>query len=74
MSSFSCRNYFTSALFTALTAVNDGVDGVEDDQDEDDKGVGSQLMRCLPGEEYADVEIPAAAARDDDDDDQNDDW
>ena len=38
--------------------------------------LGSQLMRCLPGEEYADVEIPAAAAaaRDDDDDDQNDDW
>ena len=35
--------------------------------------LGSQLMRCLPGEEYADVEIPAAAARDDDDD-QNDDW
>ena len=37
--------------------------------------LGSQLMRCLPGEEYADVEIPAAAAaRDDDDgDDQNDD-
>ena len=39
--------------------------------------LGSQLMRCLPGEEYADVEIPAAAAAaagDYDDDDQNDDW
>ena len=40
--------------------------------------LGSQLMRCLPGEEYADVEIPAAAAAaaaagDYDDDDQNDD-